>query len=147
MCIMSIYTYTNLYKKRKPSFYLFCSANIPRLKPWAFPPYIVVRRGKNEEAKSNSDASNNSTILSKTLTIFKNPYIKICITTPKLCQKDLPDIATMIPRATLVCIKPAKADKRRRSRSVGYGRGLYQRVKCFGFNFARGSESPPVHCT
>ena len=66
----------------------------------------------------------------------------------------------MIPRATLVCIKPAKADKRRRSRSVEYGRGLYQRrtesprptksrprVKCFGFNFARGSESPFVHCT
>ena len=57
-----------------------------------------VREGdKNEEAKSNSDASNNSTIRSKTLTIFKNPYIKICITTPKLCQKDLMDIATMIP--------------------------------------------------
>ena len=110
---------------------------------------------KNEEAKSNSDASNNSTIRSKTLTIFKNPYIKICITTPKLCQKDLMDIATMIPRATLVCIKPAKADKRRRSRGVEHGQGLYQRrtesprptksrprVKCFGSNFARGAESP-----
>ena len=81
---------------------------------------------KNEEAKSNSDASNNSTIRSKTLTIFKNPYIKICITTPKLCQKDLMDIATMIPRATLVCIKPAKAGKRRRSRGVEHGQGLYQ---------------------
>ena len=43
MCIMSIYTYTHLHKKRNICFYLFCSANIPRLKPLAFPPFIIVR--------------------------------------------------------------------------------------------------------
>lgn len=42
MCIMSIYTYTHLHKKRNICFYLFCSATIPRLKPWAFPPFIIV---------------------------------------------------------------------------------------------------------
>ena len=52
MCIMSIYTYTHLHKKRNICFYLFCSANIPRLKPLAFPPFIIVRRAHGPERHS-----------------------------------------------------------------------------------------------